>query len=436
MVELVQSREYDALIGMNAFTTKSEGIGGRLRKTPEDFIVQEIGLDGSIAPLESLEKEYADQPGKFTVFFLVKRNIDSIQAIRHLSKSVGASYKRFSYAGMKDRRAVTSQRVSFRGAPHELIGRDGAHFSILHPHRVAKPIVPGALKGNRFRIVVREVPVEPQEATLRVNEIRREIAETQGVLNYFGPQRFGVIRPNTHLVGKQIVLENYEQAVQILLKDKQPSDQDEESHLTVPESPQGTYERAITHYLNKHPGEFKKSFQVLPKDLVRLYVHAYQSYLFNLAISERRNREIPLQEPIIGDFIMPPSGEIHTVRPVTKNSLEKAQENVRKGKQRLVMPVIGFDFEHVHFEGQLGEIYQSILDSESISPGQFRLTELPALSSRGTFRPLLVNPEKIQIAVIEEAEDTPVRIEFDLPKGSYASVILREFIKPDMPTQL
>ncbi|MHA2427651.1 MAG: tRNA pseudouridine(13) synthase TruD, partial [Candidatus Hermodarchaeia archaeon] len=138
----MHAQEYDALIGMRVFTTSSQGIGGRLRKSPEDFIVQEIGLDGSIAPLDASDEEFVDKSGKFSAFFLVKRNLDTIQAIRRLSKALGVSYKRFSYAGMKDRRAVTSQRASYRGPPHELIGREIPRLTILHPHRVLKPIVP------------------------------------------------------------------------------------------------------------------------------------------------------------------------------------------------------------------------------------------------------------------------------------------------------
>jgi tRNA pseudouridine13 synthase len=421
---------------MNVFSTQSEGIGGRLRKTPDDFVVQEIGLDGSIAPLEASDKEYADQPGKITVFFLVKRNIDSIQAIRRLSNAMGVSYKRFSYAGLKDRRALTSQRVSYRGPPHDLIGRERSQLSILHPHRVSKPVVPGALEGNRFTIIVREVALEAQEVEKRMKQIHQQIVQTDGVLNFYGPQRFGVMRPNTHLVGKQIVLGNFEQAVQILLEYNQPSEGDEESPVLSENSVQGTYERAITNYLNKHPGKFKESLQVLPKDLVRLYVHAYQSYIFNRAISERTKRGISLQEPAVGDFTMPLPGKIHAVRPVTKSSILQAQQKVKNGTQKLVIPIIGYDFEHVSLEGDMGEIYSSILKSENIAPSQFRLKELPAISSRGTFRALLVNPDKIKITLIDEKDDTPVRIQFDLPKGSYASVILREFIKPELPTQL
>jgi tRNA pseudouridine13 synthase len=421
---------------MKVFTTQSPGIGGRLRKTPEDFIVQEIGLDGSIAPLEVSDKAYPDQSGKLTAFFLVKRNIDSIQAIRQLSKSVGASYKRFSYAGIKDRRAVTSQRVSYRGPPQDLVGRDSPQYMLLHPHRVAKPIVPGALKGNRFTILVRDVSLPTETIDHRMKKIQQEITQIGGVLNFFGPQRFGVMQPNTHLIGKELVLGHFEQAIRFLLNAPDDLENDDEKTLVSEHISHGTYERAITHYLNKHPGKYKESFQVLPKDLVRLYIHAYQSYLFNLAISERALQNFSLREPLFGDYTMPISGEIHAVRPVTKENLAKMRQDVKKGSRQLVIPIIGFDFEHVPLEGEMGAIYHSVLEKEQITASSFRLNELPAFSSRGTFRTLLVTPENLQMAVHEEETDTAIRVQFDLPKGSYASVILREIIKPESPTQL
>ncbi|MFW9935155.1 MAG: tRNA pseudouridine(13) synthase TruD [Candidatus Thorarchaeota archaeon] len=427
--------EYDNLIGMEVFTTQSPGIGGRLKKAPKDFIVQEIGVDGSIAPLEALDQEFSDQPGKFTMFFLVKRNLDSIQAIRRLSKTIGVSYKRFSYAGIKDRRAITSQRVTFRGSPHDLIGREISQLTILHPHRVPNPVVPGVLEGNQFIIMVREVTLDANEVKHRLNNVQQEIRDTGGILNFYGPQRFGIMRPNTHLVGKQIVLGNFEQAIQILLQDNDSVEKEKDSGL-LNDSVQGSFERAIRHYLNKHPGKFKESLGVLPKDLVRLYIHAYQSYLFNRAISERAQRGIILQAPVVGDYTMPATGQIHDVRPVTKDNVKRVQQEVQEGRLTPVIPIIGYDFEKVPLDGAIGDIYRRILKSEKITPRHFRLNELPIFSSRGTFRSMLVNPRGLKVTVEEEKQDTPVRVEFALPKGSYASVVLRELMKPDSPMQL
>lgn len=441
----MEAKEYDAHIGMEVFTTQSPGIGGRLKKTPEDFVVQEIGLDGSIAPLEPTTEEYPDQAGKFAVFYLVKRNLDSIQAIRRLSRSMGVSYKRFSYAGIKDRRAVTSQRVSFRGSPQELIGREISGVQILHPHRTKQSIVPGALQGNRFTIAIREVELTAKKAQSRVENTQKEIQSAGGALNFYGPQRFGIIRPNTHLIGKQLILENYKEAIQILLEgglesteiaeDSTQETVDPNEDKSTEDRPYGLYERAITHYLNKHPDDYKGAFQVIPKDLVRLYVHAYQSYIFNKTISQRVIQGISLQEPIIGDYAKPIAGEIHTVRPVTKDVISQITKAVRKGTHQIVIPIVGFDFERVSFEGPMGEIVTTILEKERIAPAQFRLKDLPKLSSRGTFRPLLVNPANYSSSILK-TEEMAVQICFDLPKGSYASVILREFIKPELSTQL
>ncbi|MFX0080030.1 MAG: tRNA pseudouridine(13) synthase TruD [Candidatus Hermodarchaeota archaeon] len=436
----MDAKEYDAYIGMDVFTTQSLGIGGRLKKTPEDFVVQEIGLDGSIAPLEPTTEEYPDQAGKFTVFYLVKRNLDSIQAIRQLSRVMGVSYKRFSYAGIKDRRAVTSQRVSFRGSPQDLIGREIAGVQILHPYRAKQPIVPGALQGNRFTTTICEVNLTAKEAQTRVENTQKEIQSAGGALNFYGPQRFGIIRPNTHLIGKQLILENYKEAIQILLEGGvEPTEVEDDSTQEVADSnedmPYGLYERAITHYLNKHPDDYKGAFQVIPRDLARLYVHAFQSYIFNKTISQRVIQGISLQEPTIGDYTKPIAGEIHTVRPVTKDTISQITTAVRDSTHQIVIPIVGFDFERVSFEGSMGNIITAILEKEKITPAQFRLKDLPTLSSRGTFRPLLVNPVDYQFSILK-TEETVVQICFDLPKGSYASVILREFIKPELPTQL
>jgi tRNA pseudouridine13 synthase len=302
------------------------------------------------------------------------------------------------------------------------------------------------LKGNRFTITVREIEVSAQEALKRVNLIHNKISEVTGVLNYFGPQRFGVIRPTTHLIGKQIVLNNFEEAIRILLE-YNASDyaslraSSTETAAEAEKPPfdlikHGTYERAIQHYLNKHPGAYKESLTVLPKDLSRLYVHAYQSYLFNRTLSERVRRGISLHRPVVGDYTMPVTGRISTVRPVTQETVSQMEEAVLAGKRTLMMPIIGYDFVHVPLEGEPGEILTSILSEENISPSQFRIKDLPHLSSRGTFRKPLVQPDGFQTSLKEVPAHPAIQMTFDLVKGSYASVVMREFIKPKYPTQL
>lgn len=440
----MEAKVFDTVIGIDVFSTNHPGIGGRLRVHPEDFIVQEIGMDGIVAPLEPTQVQLTDKPGKFVAFFLVKRNIDTIQAIRRLSKALRVSYKRFSYSGIKDRRALTSQRITlYRASCEDLVNRDIPNIRLLHPHRVPKPILPGEHYGNRFRIVIRNLEVK-EEVEPRIVDISNSCKELGGVLNFFGPQRFGIITPTTHLIGKQIIIGNLEEAIRILVRrdDEKlhPSDEAftgneisrEHSRRTLDRS----FERAVTHYLDRHPGDFQGSLRVLPKGLARLYIHAYQSYLFNRAVSERVKQGISLQQPCLGDFVIPASGEIYSVRMVTRENLAIAEERVRKENYRIVIPLIGYDFENITFNGPMGEILNELIADEQVAPAQFRFTHLPELSSRGSFRTLLANPMNFQYSITKEEHESVVTMSFDLQKGSYASVILREFIKPRLITQL
>jgi tRNA(Glu) U13 pseudouridine synthase TruD len=84
----------------------------------------------------------------------------------------------------------------------------------------------------------------------------------------------------------------------------------------------------------------------------------------------------------------------------------------------------------------MGEIVTRVLDKMQVAPAQFRIPQLPVLSSRGTFRPVLVKPEGLQSSVIEDEPTVSARLTFNLPKSSYASVVLREFIKPRFINQL
>jgi tRNA(Glu) U13 pseudouridine synthase TruD len=153
-------------------------------------------------------------------------------------------------------------------------------------------------------------------------------------------------------------------------------------------------------------------------------------------LSERVKRRIPLTQPTVGDFVMPATGEIHAVRMVTTATLARAEEDVRQGRQKLVIPLIGYDFAHIDFQGPMGEIVTRVLDKMQVAPAQFRIPQLPVLSSRGTFRPVLVKPEGLQSSVIEDEPTVSARLTFNLPKSSYASVVLREFIKPRFINQL
>ncbi|MGB5443825.1 MAG: tRNA pseudouridine(13) synthase TruD [Gammaproteobacteria bacterium] len=167
-----------------AFASGPATVSARLRTTPEDFRVSEIPL---------LEPDGAGEHA----WVLVRKRLENTAAVaEQLAKFSGAALRDVSYAGMKDRHAVTEQWFSV-----QLPGRDdpdwakmnSATLTILRHARHSRKLRRGALKGNAFRLVLREIGGEPDELNRRLEHIARE-----GVPNYFGEQRFGRNGANLH----------------------------------------------------------------------------------------------------------------------------------------------------------------------------------------------------------------------------------------------
>jgi tRNA pseudouridine13 synthase len=185
------------------------------------------------------------------------------------------------------------------------------------------------------------------------------------------------------------------------------------------------YELAMLNFLVEHPGDYAHSFDVLSLNLKRLFVHAYQSYLFNRILSRRLAAAMPLHRAVEGDVVcfakegLPDMDRVQKVTPENREAIDRL---TGRGRAFLTLPLIGF--ETAIGEGAQGEMERSILREEGISPENFKVLENPDLGSRGTRRAALC-PVKPQIRV----EENRVELQFVLPKGSYATVVLREYMK-------
>jgi tRNA pseudouridine13 synthase len=382
----------DQMLGLQYFVTDTLGIGGRLRCYCEDFIVEE------------LPKAFpACEEGDYVHFTLEKRNWETIAAISIIAESLGVSSSRFGYAGNKDKRALTRQRAAaWRVKPDRLMGV-GIHGIQLSDFVVSDSRLSlGDLEGNRFRITVRDpdLPIE------RLGETLGETCEqinASAIPNYYGYQRFGTIRPNSHLVGKRLVEGDVEGAVMRYLGSPCPDEKEDAKHarqyLDQTRDYKGAlklyprrlgFERAMLDHLANNSGDYVGAIRKLPKKLGRLLVQAYQSYLFNRILSA---------------------------------TIEARLEIVDK-----FLPLIGFRTE----VDDSSEILKPILDRESITPRDFYIRAIPELSSEGSIRKasVKVSPHFSVQDSCEETERT-VTFEFSLPAGSYATTILREFMKAD-----
>ena len=179
-------------VGLGVFYTPSKGIGGKLRVIPEDFIVTEL-----------FSYPTSNDEGMFTITTIQSRNWETNHLIRTLSKHLHISRKRIQFAGTKDKRSLSTQLFSFFNVSPEDIShlklRDVIIFVV---YRSNEKLYLGALKGNHFDIYIRDVSNTISKKDIDI--LLTPLQHIKGFPNFFGIQRFGIIRPITHLVGKNL----------------------------------------------------------------------------------------------------------------------------------------------------------------------------------------------------------------------------------------
>ena len=366
----------DKILGLKYYITDTEGIGGVIRVKPEDFFVEEI---------YDFKKT---EDGEYLVFLLKKKNYNTIDAILKIARILGISEKRFSFAGNKDKRAVTIQYVSVYKLDENFL--KNIHLKDIEIKIVGKSrekVSSKNLIGNRFRIRIRNVE--------RINNLEKIVKELEEkwVPNYFGYQRFGITRPNTHIVGKYIIMGDFRNAILEYLCRPYPYEKKEAKLARIflletcdfkkaleifPEHLE--YERKVLKYLSKYPRDFVNALRRIPFRIRTLFTEAYQSYLFNKILSKY---------------------------------LEYG-ENLKGKKIRC----LGYDSEN------LNEIEKEILEEEGIKIENFKVKSMPELSVKTVEREAMIYT-KIDYEIL----NNDVILEFSLPKSSYATTILREIMK-------
>ncbi len=397
-------------IGILSFLSHSPGVGGKLRKEIDDFYVEEIPL-----PVERKEN------GR-NLFMKVKlRNWETNRFVKVLSKFLGVSRHRILFAGNKDKRAVTVQYfciLNYKG-DIEISVKD---VEILETFRSDATLKMGSLYGNKFKLILRDANCDE-----RIERIEKEL---EGKFpNFFGVQRFGASRPITHTIGKFIVLGNFKEAVRYYVGFPSDFQEDEGRRIFFENMDplaaikeidrKASFERAILNHLITHPNDFVGALKNLPNNLLLLFVHGYQSYLFNLMVSRRLEYGVEVRE---GDVIMKTDElglPVQEFVKVSSFNLDKIRHLISRGKAYVSTVLFGYNTQ---FSGGLqGEIEKEIIESEGIRRDMFRIREIRELSSKGRRRNI--------IAPVENYERRDCEFRFVLHRGSYATSLMREFMK-------
>jgi tRNA pseudouridine13 synthase len=427
-------------VGIDHYVSNADGTGGRLRDDPDEFRVRE---------LEAFEAEPLDaDPGAYP-HVLVRatlRNWETNDFASTLANRLGISRERVSWAGTKDKHAVTTQlfsvdRVDAADLPElpraelEPVGRAG------------RPILFGDLAGNAFEVTVRD-PDRPDAAAAVTRQLRSFAGGhegTVGVPNYFGQQRFGSKRPVTHEVGLAVVRGDWADAVLTYVgnpSEREPertrearafAEESRDWQATLDRFPGHLrYERAMLHRLvegDDEPADFREALETTPENLQRLFVNAAQSYAFNRMLSERLDRGLPFDRPVAGDVVCfadsdAPEGlalpDPDRTQRVTAGRVDAVTRHCERGRAFLTAPLVGT--ETAFADGEPGEIERAVCEAIGLDQAGF---DLPgAFGSTGTRRAVLVRTDP-------ECSREPLCFGFRLPRGSYATVLLREYLKTD-----
>lgn len=416
------------MLNAETYLTPQKGIGGQIRTKNEDFYVEEI-------PESNPSGE-----GPNTWLWIEKNSRTTLDVLLDIARELKINRKQMGFAGMKDKKAVTRQWICISNkTPEELQGLGEKLYNVkiidIIPNQ--KKLRMGQLVGNKFRLMVRDVE-DPGVAAQEAQEILNQLKE-RGVPNYYGYQRFGKDRPNTHLVGKALIMGGVKEAVDRYIGhpyETEPKHIQEarrfydegELEESLESMPSGMrYEkmmlRALIREMKKRGELTEKSYilalRSIPKPLSRMFVHAYQSYLFNRAVSERT--KLGIDQYVKGDILI--DNEEHLIHEFREEEIDNEIKNFQAHPSSPLygskVPLAG---------GKLGEMEQKILDDEELKLEDFKVPQMPKLGSHGIRRAM-----RFKIwDVSAEATDEGVLVSFSIPKGCYATAVLREVMKVDV----
>ena len=390
--------EIDLELGLSVYSTKFPGAKGTIKESNEDFQVSEV--------ISEKASNSISEDNGLAVYILKKNGIDTNHALRDVEKRFGLVLVAF---GLKDSSAVTEQYVQAKTVSRSLEKIEGKKYSLRRIGFTKKPISKQDMLGNKFKITI----------TNSTNAIS-QFNEYDKILNFFGYQRFGSKRPVTHLIGKAIIQENYQQAIDFLLSYSSKYDSVENNYYrkliserksdleVIDQLPKSMdIEIAILTSLAKSNDQ-KTAIREIPLQMRRFYIQAYQSYIFNKTLS--------MAFEYGEDLFLPQDND------VCYDRLGKLGKFQNESGQRLTVPLVG----HSYFKKTRFDYYiQKILETEEVSPSEFLIKDFQEISVEGGFR-----NSSIQCDNFQTSNDI---IEFQLSRGSYATIVIREILKPGDP---
>jgi tRNA pseudouridine13 synthase len=411
--------EAERAIGIEAYASTGEPCRASAKSSEEDFRVEEL--------IPELEIAAEDRPGYYPLYRVEKRSIDTLHMERSLSEALKS---RLSYGGMKDKRAVAVQYVTPTSTrclrPARVVKE---RFTAQLVGFIPRPLSRGMARGNRFTIILRGCCTD---VAARIEEAFA-LARSKRLPSFFGFQRFGAKEAGTHLVGRALVRQEFKEAMSLILLRPRTTD-DEATRAARSAMADGRYaegakmlpvhqdiEKMVARHLSSEPEDWTGALRAVPMKLRRLYVQAYQSFIFNRTLSLALMKGLDISTYESGD----------NWSEASEDGLATSRvHSVREHAPPSAVPMVqlaGYAFRN--YGSRFDSCLEEVMTQERVSAKEFYVKQMQEVSAEGGFRmPHLAVGDASYACVGDRAD-----LSFTLAKGQYATVLLREVMKPADP---
>ena len=458
--------EIDHTIGIGVYATPFPGLGRGygIRATPDDFVVSEILSPAALRMIRdpgaggngNADADASAKGKGYAVYVLRKRGIDTAHALGAIRKMTGAKLKPL---GLKDASATTTQYVCSTGAAgRRLRDISASRFGLAFAGYAKRPLTKRQMLGNRFLIRISgdwgghgggDSNRGDATAAITAPDPSGFAAYADSVPNFYGYQRFGSGRPVTHMVGRALTMGDHDEAVRLILEYASPYDTRERREVRENLADPALYaqsarrlppgmdtEKTVLEELARH-GDPLRAIRAVPLLLRRLYVSAYQSYVFNRTLSAAIAAGESLLDPKPGDVCFDRNGDLHKYDGTASAAATTAGSGGENGREAdahgglirvrndaVAIPIVGYSY---YSKTRFAPYVSDVLVDEGVKPRAFFLNEMQEASGEGGFRDAV-----LQCSGYAWHDDTKT-VEFSLARGSFATMLLRELIKPPNP---
>ncbi|XP_074050061.1 pseudouridylate synthase 7 homolog [Macrotis lagotis] len=392
--------------------------------------------------------------GSYCHFVLYKENKDTMDAINVLSKFLRVKPNIFSYMGTKDKRAITVQEIAVLKITAQRLAHLNKclmNFKLGNFSYQKNPLKLGELQGNHFTVVLRNIT----GTDLQVQQAMNSLKEI-GFINYYGMQRFGTTAVPTYQVGRAILQNSWDEVVDLILKPRPGAEKGylvkcrEEwaktkdpdvalKKLPVKRCVEGQLLRGLSKYGLKN---IVSAFGIIPRNNRLMYIHSYQSYVWNNMVS-KRIEEYGLK-PVPGDLVL---------KGGTATYIEEADIN-SYSIHDVVMPLPGFDV--IYPKHKISDTYKDMLAADHLNINNMK-HKIRDYSLSGAYRKIIIRPQEVSWEVVSyddpriplfntdldnlegkpppmfaaEGKYRALKMDFSLPPSTYATMAIRELLKMD-----